>query len=737
MEKRKPSGFACFLLAVVFLWIGGGSAGEPEPPNSNRIIGGAAGKIVGASHKEAGIEIMAEKLEFAQQIYDEVEAGDWTNVYMSNLSKGQEACLKRYSNGSWERLDVTGDGIPELISVYDYPSWKEKNAKKKINFILSNHQGRMEPVFITKKETGKEYVLGKNGRITYQVQSESQSNLYSCLSFTACELGEVGMIKNKGKLTAIVFYEDMLYSEEERVQLAEGYPDTYGKSGSGLYCFWSEEGEDTIGEAKERIGEEEFLRRYHKMIGENFFRYYPGWANVFGDEPWYFFLDVPKGYEYVPAYARLIRNRQVDMNVEETVCGIIYAGGDDIPELAIGEGSLLELYTYIEGQGVKQVDMKEELLQAGEFISMALQRSPDEVLGELYEPILEEAGLDAGIYGLEKRQERYLLTSGRQIETLSELIAAGGEVEPGIKASEAHYLLCRNLEVKDWISLGSRKSPFKGMILGNGYTIEGVNFSIQTDDSLEKQVKELTILDRRYLDTEKNAAGREEIETCFGEEGKAVLRKLLDEEGGRLGLVNLQRLEEGIDSCIFSLEGEEKIHVFISGFRGERKLSFQHFTLTSQSFYPNYHMTVADINEDEQEDLLIFEGSTSGTGGQFIDIHGLVWNEKLKQYEKLSSLPSRIAHVELNEKRLISVWRLGFAKEGIDVYRIEKGEYVLAQHLVLTIEPVAVNGRMEYIPRLSYYEGGKLIRMYKLPDGEDTYDVVGNLYPELDYWRRG
>ncbi|MBQ9990422.1 MAG: hypothetical protein IJP31_05710 [Lachnospiraceae bacterium] len=833
MEKRKIPGFGCFLIILFLLWFWGSLAGEPELSMSDGIVGKETGRIGKAEEVRARMKILEKRQKCVQQIYEEMGEGDWTRVYLGDIMKWEKDRFQE-NYESWLKLDLTKDGVDELIFVYDLSSWKEEglNKNKAIYLILSEHQGRMEPVFMYEGETGKAFLLTDDGRIIYQVQGENRLSRYASLSFTPCELGTEGITQTGGTLSAVIFYEDGLYSKEDKEQLKEWYPDTYGKYGAGLYCFWSEKqikenGIKHIIKEKNRIEKEEFLIQYRKIAGENLFYHYPGWTGVFADEPWYYSLEVDQEHGYVPVYAGIIRNRQINLDPETGTFGLIYVDEDDIPELVLGKnGWWLELYTYVEGQGVKRVDSfdygiggrgpgeyipgknliriqdsdlggditytyvsriggggytliealldekgepdgfgnepegelswhyyletegspswetspqiseekYDQLLRDEEFISMVPEKSYEEVLNELYRPILEAAGLDREIYGLEKWQGRYLLTSGSQIELLSELIAADGELEPGVKAAEAGYLLCRNMRVKDWVKLGSKKSPFTGTILGNGYTIEGFDFSIETGGSLTSLVKELNITERFY--TDQNAASREEIEYIFGEEGKAVLKKLLDQKGGKLRLVNLQELEEGVDSCIFSLEDDDELHVFIGGYRNGEKLSFQHFTFSSISYYSGYYLTVAEIDGDGQEDLLVYEGVISGSGGTWMALHGLVWNEETKQYEPFP-LPDRISHVELQENRLLKVWRLGMDEEGIDVWQLENGEYVLTQQLLLTMETLQTEGKTEYIFQLSYYEDGSLVRVHKLPAGEDAYEAAGRLYPELDYWRRG
>lgn len=77
-----------------------------------------------------------------------------------------------------------------------------------------------------------------------------------------------------------------------------------------------------------------------------------------------------------------------------------------------------------------------------------------------------------------KRNGVYLIENGKQLELLSKMVAEGKEIEPGVDAASAFYRLCNDVGVKDFLWIGSEKSPFYGSFLGDGYVITGVYFNI-------------------------------------------------------------------------------------------------------------------------------------------------------------------------------------------------------------------------------------------------------------------
>lgn len=72
-----------------------------------------------------------------------------------------------------------------------------------------------------------------------------------------------------------------------------------------------------------------------------------------------------------------------------------------------------------------------------------------------------------------KRGGTYLIQEGSQLELLSEMVVKGEEIEPGIEASIGIYRLCSDVEVRDYLTLGSQRAPFLGGLYGDGHSILG------------------------------------------------------------------------------------------------------------------------------------------------------------------------------------------------------------------------------------------------------------------------
>ncbi len=91
-------------------------------------------------------------------------------------------------------------------------------------------------------------------------------------------------------------------------------------------------------------------------------------------------------------------------------------------------------------------------------------------------------------------------------------------------------------------------------------------------------------------------------------------------------------------------------------------------------------LTVADINFDGTDDLLLLESYSVGC-----DYYGFVWNKDIDDFENYPSFPS-------------------------DFYRLELNEL------------------------LSYYEMGELVATHIVTNGSAE---AGQLYQELNYWMKG
>ena len=85
-----------------------------------------------------------------------------------------------------------------------------------------------------------------------------------------------------------------------------------------------------------------------------------------------------------------------------------------------------------------------------------------------------------------KRNGVYLIDSGEQLELLSKKIADGEEIETGVDAAAAFYRLCNDVEVRDFLWIGSVESPFHGSFFGDDYMITGIDFGMSTGRSYSR-----------------------------------------------------------------------------------------------------------------------------------------------------------------------------------------------------------------------------------------------------------
>lgn len=136
-----------------------------------------------------------------------------------------------------------------------------------------------------------------------------------------------------------------------------------------------------------------------------------------------------------------------------------------------------------------------------------------------------------------------------------------------------------------------------------------------------------------------------------------------------------------------------------------------------------------DLNFDGRPDLLIHEGSSGGSGGSWGNYRALVWKEAAGQFAIFSSFPEQVSSLEFDRQRLVDSWCMGTSYECVDIYSVVNGEYQCTRSLVLQI----VRRDEEYVTELSYYEMGELVETRVLSDGDD----VEELYPDMNYWRKG
>ena len=399
-----------------------------------------------------------------------------------------------------------------------------------------------------------------------------------------------------------------------------------------------------------------------------------------------------------------------------------------------------------------------------------------------------------------KRGGVYLIEKSLQLELLSEMVINGEEIEQGIDAAIGIYRLCSDVEVRDYLTLGSRRAPFLGGLYGDGHLIIG-SFSFirgSTEDwnyfdyrYLQQRPTsiEITIEDAETLEGAEQTlvqcpaeslvicvaseepdmlAAAELIRQCwevnnernhysismidvterreksdallpfldlFGEEGSAIMEQAAKEENSYVSFIRLERVG-GLDICTFAVRvsEEEQYHLMFAGEWEETKVSFKHLLIPATyangwngNLYGSYDISQVDINFDGKEDLLIHEGFSGGSGGNFDDFRAVVWEEDTKEFVWYPSFPEQLVFLEFNEQRVIDCYQLGVPYQVVCEYGVVDGEYVKTRELILE----------DHIDTqtLSYYEMGVLVEQHDVTDMD--WNEVMSLYPDLDYWRRG
>ena len=209
----------------------------------------------------------AEELERCAREFDRIEAGDWSDVRIDE----EKEYLRGISGDEWSRVDVNGDGMPELISAY-----KIEENKKAIVSVFAYEEGGARLVYADETDAMEYYFIGANGALVYETVSTALSGVYA-----QCRFDEKWNYKRLWKLDIIRFPEDeSCYSEEETARLRERYPESYGTFGSGTYFYRTraktatelQNNPDETYWVTELITKEEFFAAYTEMTGYDFMK---------------------------------------------------------------------------------------------------------------------------------------------------------------------------------------------------------------------------------------------------------------------------------------------------------------------------------------------------------------------------------------------------------------------------------------------------------------------------------
>lgn len=268
-----------------------------------------------------------------------------------------------------------------------------------------------------------------------------------------------------------------------------------------------------------------------------------------------------------------------------------------------------------------------------------------------------------------------------------------------------------------------------------------------------------------YPDMDENPANAEtcmkNVQTALcalaGEEYAGAIEEALEKEEGYLWFLRLERVG-GLVCCSFEIgepvydpdtyyyEGDNIVYtnvgyyIAVSGEWEREKISCQCLRIpytqmvhSSIGIGGAYRVEEVDLNFDGKYDLLIHEGYSGGTGGQWGNYRAAVWEAETGAFVYFPSLPEQITSCEFDRRRVVCNWRSGLSYQVVEVYEIVNGEYVCTKKLVYQ------SGETEegYWEELSCYEMDELVETHRFSSEEEMESLMDELYPDMDYWPKG
>ncbi|MCI9372949.1 MAG: hypothetical protein HFI52_06040 [Lachnospiraceae bacterium] len=216
-----------------------------------------------------------DKEEFAacSEVFDEIEQGDWSRV-----RPVEEQYLWGMDAEEWIRLDVNGDGMPELLggwswTIDDLPE-NENNVKRVVSSVFAYRDGMAELVYVDVNDGMEYFFVTADGAFIYEwgVSGWPCTNVFRKSRFDEKW--------NVEYLDTIVRYRFEEYEEEQTAHFQEAYPDTYGVGGSGVYYLRErpkteeelKENQDGKYVVREYLTEEAFLEMFEDWTGWDFYQ---------------------------------------------------------------------------------------------------------------------------------------------------------------------------------------------------------------------------------------------------------------------------------------------------------------------------------------------------------------------------------------------------------------------------------------------------------------------------------
>lgn len=206
----------------------------------------------------------------SSKIFDQIEQGDWSSV------KPIEELDYLWGSGGeeWLRMDVNGDGLPELITGWEMTGlgYDASVHKMNITYIFTYRENAAELVYVDVNDGMEFLYIAANGNLVYEwaVSGGPCTNIQRLCRFD--------LKWKKEYLDTLVLYR---FPEDEAPEYyQEYYPDTYGVGGYGIYYLRErkktekelEHNEDGKYTVREYLTEEQFLKAYEKMTGWDFYK---------------------------------------------------------------------------------------------------------------------------------------------------------------------------------------------------------------------------------------------------------------------------------------------------------------------------------------------------------------------------------------------------------------------------------------------------------------------------------
>lgn len=216
-----------------------------------------------------------EVFQACENAFDLIEQGDLSVVVPFNDIK----YFEQGENWKWQRVDVNGDGLPELIRSDVY---RADSIPPPITYIFTYVGGTKQPVeavFSDLNDFSEYFFIGADETLIYNYSDhgEIQYGWYPQYQYD-----EKWNRKLLGSLQ-IYYFEKGDYYAEMTDWYKENHPDTYGKNGGGYYFFQNrpktmeelKDNEDDTYWVREEITKDAFLKAYRQMAGGDFFTQNP------------------------------------------------------------------------------------------------------------------------------------------------------------------------------------------------------------------------------------------------------------------------------------------------------------------------------------------------------------------------------------------------------------------------------------------------------------------------------